>query len=222
MCSELTGPLYAAASEEQFPLSKEHEELIRKLKEAILTKPLLAHPDLNKPFIYTSDASNNACGGVLSQIQPDGRKRPIAFFSHKFSPAEQKYSTFEQEGLGLVLGVKKFRTYLLARLFTLRTDSKAWKYLHIFEPRNSRVDRWLATLSEYKFDVQYIKGKDNIVADAMSRLPDEIPQFPASMPQLPASMPQLPASMPQLPASPIPQPPIPPSSEEHTSELQSH
>ena len=74
MCSELTGPLYAAASEEQFPLSKEHEELIRKLKEAILTKPLLAHPDLNKPFIYTSDASNNACGGVLSQIQPDGRE----------------------------------------------------------------------------------------------------------------------------------------------------
>jgi hypothetical protein len=58
---------------------------------------LLAFPDFTKPFRVTTDASNVAIGGVLSQIQPDGGERPVAFVSKTLNKTQRKYSTIERE-----------------------------------------------------------------------------------------------------------------------------
>jgi hypothetical protein len=63
--------------------------------------PVLRFPQLNRPFILTTDASQVAAGSVLSQVV-DGGDHPVAFASFKFSPAETRYSAIERELLALV------------------------------------------------------------------------------------------------------------------------
>ncbi|KAH8421176.1 hypothetical protein KR009_002247, partial [Drosophila setifemur] len=68
-------------------------------KTLLSNDPILVHPDFNKPFILTTDASNFAIGAVLSQgiIKQD---RPIFFFaSRTLSDTEMNYSTIEKEML---------------------------------------------------------------------------------------------------------------------------
>ena len=89
----------------------------------LTSQPLLKYPDFSKPFILTTDASNNALGAILSQGKI-GRDLPVAYASQTFSKAERNYPTVEKELLAVVWGCKRFRPYLYGRKFTVVTGHR--------------------------------------------------------------------------------------------------
>ena len=104
------------------------------LKKALTETAILAYPDFNLPFILATDASDEALGMVLGQIQ-NGREVVIAYAGRKLNPAERNYSVTEREALAVVESVKQFQTYLYGRPFTVFTDHNAVRWLmNIKEP----------------------------------------------------------------------------------------
>ena len=92
------------------------------LKSALSSDPVLKAPDISKMFTLQTDASEKGVGAVLSQSDNAGEDHPIAYFSRKLLPREEKYFTVEKECLAIKLGIQVFRTYLLAKQFTIKTD----------------------------------------------------------------------------------------------------
>ena len=94
----------------------------------------------------------------------------IAFGSKKLTSAERKYSTIEKECLAIVWGVSKFRLYLVGKPFVLQTDHQPLTFLKDAKFRNDRLMRWSLALQGYVYTVKDIPGKNNVVADYLSRL----------------------------------------------------
>ena len=86
---------------------------------------MLKNPDFTRKFILQTDASNRIVGAVLSQLDEEGRDRPIAYFSRKLLPREERFSTVEQECLAIKLGVEAFKVYLMGRYFVIQTDHRS-------------------------------------------------------------------------------------------------
>lgn len=135
------------------------------LKTLLTSDPILTSPDFSKPFVLSTDASNFALGAVLSQ-----GNHPVCYASRTLNDHERNYSTIEKELLAVVWSVKYFRTYLYGRKFTVRTDHKPLVWLHSLKEPNMKLQRWKIMLNEYDFNVEYLRGKENIVADGLSRL----------------------------------------------------
>lgn len=134
-------------------------------KELLTNAPILAYPDFQKTFYLTTDASNVALGGVLSQ-----HDRPISFYSRTLNSAERNYSTTEKELLAIIECCKHFRPYLFGRRFTIETDHQPLVWLYKSKERNARLERWKIRLTEYDFNVVHRRGHTNKVADALSRI----------------------------------------------------
>ncbi|GFO50071.1 Pol polyprotein [Plakobranchus ocellatus] len=128
----------------------------------------LSSPDTTTSL--TVDASNTAVGAQLEQCQ--GRSWvPLAFFSRKLSDSEKKYSAFDRELLASYSAVRHFRHFLEGRLFILYTDHKPLTFaLSSQTDRSPHQTRHLSFIAEFTTDIQHIKGKFNVVADALSRL----------------------------------------------------
>lgn len=145
-----------------------HEHAFQSLKQCVCKSPVLRLPDIRKPFILQTDASNVGIGAIL--LQEEGEvKHPVAFASKKLLPREQNYSTIEREALAIVWGVQKFQNYLMGVNFFLETDHHPLQYLHQAKFRNSRIMRWSLILQPYRFTVRAIKGSENVGADFLSR-----------------------------------------------------
>jgi hypothetical protein len=142
----------------------ETNESFNKLKELLITEPILQYPDFKQPFVLTTDASNDAIGAVLSQ-GPIGKDLPIAYASRTLNNAEKNYSTTEKELLAIVWGCKHFRQYLYGRKFTIVTDHRSLTWIF-----SSKLLRWRLQLEEYDYNVIYKKGTENSNADALSRI----------------------------------------------------
>lgn len=148
--------------------SEDFVKAFEKCKEILMCSSILQYPDFSKPFNLTTDASNYAIGAVLSQ-GPTGSDKPVAFASRTLNKAETNYSTTEKELLAIIWATKYFRPYLFGRKFTLYTDHKPLTYMFSTKDGNPRLVRWRLSLSEYSFDIQYKAGKQNVVADGLSR-----------------------------------------------------
>lgn len=139
-------------------------------KNALSNATMLAHPCLNSPLALTSDASDQAVGAVLEQLN-QGHWEPLAFFSRQLRKPEQKYSTFDRELLGIHLAIRHFRFIIEGRQFAIFTDHKP--LIHAMskstDPWSARQQRHLAAISEFTTDIRHISGKDNTVADCLSR-----------------------------------------------------
>jgi hypothetical protein len=101
----------------RFIWTSECQEAFKKVKHALTNAPVLAPPELGKPFEVVLDASGVGLGAVLLQVG-----RPVAFKSRKLSPGEQNYTVTEQEMLGVVHALKTWRCYLEGSDFTVVTD----------------------------------------------------------------------------------------------------
>lgn len=152
----------------------ENEDYINsfdKLKISLMNSPVLAYPNFEEPFTLTTDGSNFAIGSVLSQ-----KGHPVGYFSRTLNPAERKYSTIERELLAIVDSCKHFRPYLWGRQFTIECDHRPLQWLFALKDPSSRLYRWRVKLEEFDFDIKYIKGKTNFVADGLSRVEVNINQ----------------------------------------------
>jgi cleavage and polyadenylation specificity factor subunit 1 len=139
-------------------------------KAALASATLLVHPRAEARTSLTVDASDSAVGAVLEQFI-DGSWRPLAFFSRQLRPPERNYSTFDRELLALYLAVRHFRYFLEGRAFTAFTDHKPLvaAMAKASDPWSARQQRHLAYVSEFTTDIQFVAGKNNPVADALSR-----------------------------------------------------
>lgn len=153
-----------------FQWTSEQQHSFDSLKTKLTSQPVLSYPDWNRPFVLTTDASNEAIGAILSQ-GTIGKDKPLAFASRTLNKAETRYSTTEKELLAIVWATKHFRQYLYGRKFTIVTDHKPLIWLMNVKDPNSRLMRWRLKLEEFDYEVIYKSGKTNTNADALSRIP---------------------------------------------------
>ena len=157
-----------------FEWSARCSEAFEKLREALCSTPILKLPDLEADagqFMLDTDASDNAIGAVLSQIDSDGLERVITYESRTLNNPEKNYCTTRKEMLALVHFVKKYRHYLLGRHFTVRTDHQSLMWLQNFKDPEGQVARWQEYLQEYDFSCIHREGRKHMNADALSCRP---------------------------------------------------
>jgi hypothetical protein len=145
------------------------ENYFQNLKDAVKSAPVLQLADSSKPYIVTCDASDIGIGAVLEQEGEHG-SHPVAFSSRKLSSAEKNYPMYERELLAIVYALKKWRRYLHGSRFVIKTDHHPLRYLDIQSNLSKRQMRWMETLQEYDYEIVYVQGKFNVVADALSRI----------------------------------------------------
>ncbi len=123
------------------------------------------------PTCIVKDASNVAVGAVLQQYIDDAWQ-PISFFSKSLQPAEKKYSTFDRELLAIYLAIKHFRHFVEGRQFQVLTDHKPLTIaLNACSDRHSpRQAPQLDFIVQFTSVIRHVKGKNNVVADALSRI----------------------------------------------------
>ena len=165
----------------------EQEEAFRKLIEAVTSPPILALPQPDLPYTVDTDASDYQVGATLFQTHPNGKRKPIGYWSRTLKAAEKNYSTPEKECLAVVWALTTLRPYLQGVRFTVYSDQASLRWLMTIAEPSGRLIRWHLKLAEFDFEVLYKRGYINTQADALSRLPtagettvdvdDEIPCF---------------------------------------------
>ena len=172
--ARIAAPLHEFASKKE-PWSASQDQAFVALKEALMKAPTLVAPIFKEgyKFVVTTDASAEALGFVLEQMDPNGKLRGvISFGSKKLANAELRYPTREKEFYAIITALHKFRSYLIYRPFVIRSDHNSLIYFKRQKQVNTgRLARWLDFLSQYDFEVVYIPGSANKVADALSRPP---------------------------------------------------
>jgi len=151
---------------QEFNWGPSQQEAFDELKAMLCTTPVLAYPNLDLPFILTTDASKVAVVAIPSQVQ-NGLERPVVYASRQLNKPEQAYSASGAELLALVWAAKHFRCYLGKR-FTVRTDHAALTYLKTLDT-NAKLMRWSLRLSELDFVVEHRARTKIPHVDALSR-----------------------------------------------------
>jgi hypothetical protein len=168
----------------------------------------LHHPIPYATLSLATDASDSHVGAVLQQ-RARGSWQPLASFSHKLSPTEARYSTFDRELLAAYLAVRHFRFFLEGRFFTLFTDHKPLVISKAGTPFSSRQQRHLSFLSEFTTTFSHLPGPKNVVADALSR-PSSSPLQCAAISTAPITLFPLPLSYSEIAQEQQKCPTIPP------------
>ncbi|KAF3641486.1 hypothetical protein FXO38_21615 [Capsicum annuum] len=162
-------PLNNLLKKGNFKWNDATDTAFKKLKKAITSAPILALPDFFKEFMVETDASGEGIGAMLVQ-----ENKTIAFFSQGLSDRNKALAVYERKLLAVVTAVQKWRSYLLGRPFVIKTDHHKLKYLLEQRITTPSQQKWLIKLLGFDYSIQYKKGKDNVVADALSRKKDVI------------------------------------------------
>ena len=141
------------------------------VKIMLASEQVLKAPDFTNPFKLYVDASDVGVGSVLLQEDDNSFNHPVCYFSKKLNKQQVNYSTIEKECLALVLSLKHFEVYLSTptQTITVYTDHNPLVFIQKMKNQNQRLLRWSLILQEFDIEVIHVKGKDNIIADALSR-----------------------------------------------------
>ena len=112
-------------------------------------------------------------GAVLLQPDDLGVDRQVCFFSKKFNKHQLNYSVIEKETLALILSLQHFSVYVSSVPVVVFTDHNPLTFLSSLQCPNQRLIHWALMLQSYNLDIRHIKGRDNVVVDALSRAPGE-------------------------------------------------
>ena len=170
--SEVVSPLTNLLCKNmKFSWSCHCEQAFQKLKAILQSTPVLMAPNFHKAFKLAVDASDIGAGGVLLQEDSQGIDHPVCYFSRKFNKHQRNYSTVEKETLALLLSLQQFEVYVSASSLpvVVYTDHNPLVFIHKMKNKNQRLLRWSLALQEHVLDIKHIKGKDNVIADALSR-----------------------------------------------------
>ena len=150
--------------------SEECNRAFCELKELLLSYPVLRNVNFSLPFTLQVDASDVGVAAVLNQPDEEGMEHPVAYFSRKLLPREQKFSVhvIEKECLAIKLGIGTFTVYLIGREFNIQTDHHALQWLSKSWNLNSQLTRWSIALQPFKFKVVHRGGSENANTDALS------------------------------------------------------
>ena len=148
----------------EFKWGRAQERAFETLKLKLTQAPLLVLPDFTRPFEVECDASGVGIGGMLMQ-----EGKPIAFFSEKLKGACLNYSTYDKELYALYRVLKTWQHYLWPREFVLKTDHESLKHFKSQDKMDRRHGRWMEFIETFPYVIKFKRGKDNVVADALSR-----------------------------------------------------
>ena len=171
VCVPLHGMLTGYSKKEKgkaITWTDEASRAFAELKAAINDCQKLFYIDDHSPIHLYTDASLYGIGAYLCQVR-DGKEVMIALMSRTLTDTQRRWSTIEREGFAIVEAFKKFAYLIRDVRFTLHTDHKNLVYIR--DTGSSKVVGWKLDIQEYDFEVQYIKGELNTVADLMSRNP---------------------------------------------------
>lgn len=156
----------------KFAWSSECQGAFDNVKSLLCSSPVLAAPCFDRAFMLQVDASQVGAGAVLLQEDDQGLVRPVSFFSKKFNKYQGNYSVIEKEALSLIWALQHFNVYVgTGERILVYTDHNPLTFLHSIRCPNQRLTRWSLFLQVYNLDIKHIKGKDNVIADALSRAP---------------------------------------------------
>ena len=169
--SHILAPLTDLLGIKKYHWSDDCELAFKKMKALVCKETLLRYPDSNKPYYIKTDASDYQLGGVILQLCSKTNKLvPIAYYTRKLNPAQKNYTTIEKELLSIVEIFKEFHTILFGGRIIVFTDHKNLTH-DMSQYTTQRVLRWRLLLEEFGPEFKYIRGEDNVVADALSRVP---------------------------------------------------
>ena len=144
-----------------------------RLKEALISTPVMQAPNRELPFEVMCDASDYAVGAVLGQ-RKDNKPYAIYYASRTLDEAQVNYATTEKEFLAVIFALEKFRSYLVNSKVIIFTDHAALKHLMKKSDSKPRLIRWVLLLQEFDLEIKDKAGFTNVVADHLSRLGPEV------------------------------------------------
>jgi RNase H-like domain found in reverse transcriptase/Reverse transcriptase (RNA-dependent DNA polymerase) len=142
-----------------------HDVAFDALKTSFTTAPVLKLPDPTKPYVVKT----SGIGAVLEQ-EDDNVFHPVAFASRKLQPAEVRYQVHDLELMAIFYALCEWRVYLHGVSFEIETDHHPLRYLDTQPQLSKQKNRWLDAFAEFDFKLRYVRGKYNLVADALSRM----------------------------------------------------
>ena len=150
-------------------LSQKAKEAFNLLKQALLQAPVLKFMDYSKPFMLETDASSDGLGAVLLQEGEDGKLHPIAYGSQSLTKAEGNYHSGKTEFLTLKWAVMDhFKEYLIYQPFIVWTDNNPLTYFFTTPNLDVCGHRWVASLANFNFTIEYQCGRNNAATDTLS------------------------------------------------------
>ena len=156
---------------EELELTPEALKAFEELKMKCMTAPVLVFADFKKPFRLETDTSKEGLGAILLQELDNGQYHPVAFASQELKGGEPKYHSSKLEFLALKWAVtEQFREYLQYQPFTICTDNNPLTYILTTPNLDVLGHCWVAALAGYNMKLEYLKGSDNKVANALSRV----------------------------------------------------
>lgn len=156
---------------QKFIWSTECQEAFEKIKQLLCSQPILEIFDQELPINIYTDASLEGIGAVLKQIQPNGKKKPVAYFSKKLNEAQKKKKAIYLECLAIKESIKYWQYWLIGKHFTVFSDHKPLENLNIKSRTDEELGELSYYLSQYDFTIKYAPGRNNLEADCLSRNP---------------------------------------------------
>jgi transposase InsO family protein len=175
--AHVLAPLTSLLKAHSFTWGPLQQQAFQEMRALMATDAILAFPDHNIPFDIETDASDYQLGAVIKQ-----RGRPVAYYSRRLTPAQQNYTTIEKELLSVVETLRTFRTMLLGARLRVYTDHKNLTH-KLSSFTTQRVMRWRLLLEEYGPQFFYKAGNENVIADALSRVPTMDESVTPAMPE---------------------------------------
>ncbi|GBG74007.1 hypothetical protein CBR_g17717 [Chara braunii] len=170
--STIAGPLRRLLKKEAiWQWDKDCTSALKKLKCALIEYPVLKVADPSLPFVVTTDASQYGIGAVLQQDDDNGY-RPVEFMSARMPCEKVATFTYERELYALRQALDHWKHYLLGRHFKVYSDHKTLRWLKTRAKMTPKLTRWAAEIDQFDFELKPVKGKYNVVADALSRRSD--------------------------------------------------
>ena len=185
MYAELSGPLHKMlqvgkfdgrkGSKKKLAWTPEAEDAFNCLKERLLGQLGLFLVDPDKGFVLRTDASDYAVGAVLEQVRDDGTHVPVAFRSRILAEGQRRtWTVREKETYAIICALRKWSGHIGLQPVVVCTDHqslKSWHKEHVDTPSGpaARRARWHETFAKFDLSVVYVPGKDNTVADCLSR-----------------------------------------------------
>jgi hypothetical protein len=158
-------------NKDAFSWTPEETKAFEQLKEVMCKAPLLTTLDFTKTFIVECDALENGIGVVLMQ------GRPLAFESRPLKGKDLHKPIYEKEMMAILHALKKWHPYLIGRHFKVKTDHGSLKYFLEQRLSSEEQQKCVTKILGYDFEIIYKKGKQNVVANALSRKDEDVEAF---------------------------------------------
>ena len=162
--SQFDAPLTDLRKKGAFTWTELAQKSFEEMKVIMSSCSVLALPEFSQPFVVECDASGEVLGAVLMQ-----NHHPIAFESRKLKNYECHFSIYDKEMLAILHTLTKFKQYLVGSKFKIKTDYNNLKYFLEQKELNEHQQKWFSKVQAYDFKIEYVKGKNIVVADALSR-----------------------------------------------------